>query len=94
MFVTISCSNLSTLRPVFAEIQLIWLGSTPIISLTCLFASSILALGKSILLITAKISKLLESAKYVLAIVWAWTPWVASTTNNAPSHAARLRETS
>ena len=33
-------------------------------------------------------------ARYVLARVWASTPWVASTTSTAPSQAARDRLTS
>ena len=33
-------------------------------------------------------------ARYVLATVCASTPWEASTTSSAPSHAARLLETS
>ena len=52
------------------------------------------ALGKSILLITGKISKSLSNAKKTLANVCASTPWAASTTNTAPSHAAKERETS
>ena len=33
-------------------------------------------------------------ARYVLARVWASTPWVESTTSTAPSQAARERDTS
>ena len=53
------------------------------------FISSGLAAGKSILLITGTISKLLSRAKYTLAIVWACIPWAASTTKRAPSQAAK-----
>ena len=35
-----------------------------------------------------------STARKALATVWAWTPWVASTSRIAPSQAARLRETS
>ena len=52
------------------------------------------ALGRSILLITGIISKLLSNAKYTLASVWASIPWVASTTKIAPSHAAKDLDTS
>ena len=56
--------------------------------------SSGLAFGKSTLFITGKISKLLSNAKYTFAKVWASTPWLLSTTKIAPSHAAKLLETS
>ena len=53
-----------------------------------------LAFGKSILLITGIISKSLSIAKYTLASVWASIPCDASTTNIAPSQAAKLLDTS
>ena len=58
------------------------------------FTSSGLAFGKSILLITGIISRLLSNAKYTLARVCASTPWLASTTSTAPSQAAKLLDTS
>ena len=58
------------------------------------FTSSGLAFGRSTLLITGKISKLLSIAKYTFARVCACTPWAASTTRTAPSQAAKERETS
>ena len=58
------------------------------------FTSSGLALGRSILFITGTTSRLLSIAIYTLAKVYASTPCVLSTTNMAPSHAAKLLETS
>lgn len=58
------------------------------------FVPSTSALDRSILLMTGIIVNLLASAKFTLAIVWACTPWVASTNKRAPSQAAKLRETS
>ena len=81
-------------NPVFAEIQGASIAGIPIISSISCFISSGLAFGKSTLFITGKISRLLSSAKYTLASVCASTPWLASTTNIAPSHAAKLFETS
>ena len=45
-------------------------------------------------IILGMISKLLSNAKYTLASVWASTPWLLSTTNIAPSQAAKLLDTS
>ena len=58
------------------------------------FTSSGLAFGKSTLFITGNISRLLSNAKYTFARVCASTPWLASTTRIAPSHAAKLLDTS
>ena len=66
----------------------------PIMSSISCFTSSGLALGRSTLFITGKMSKLLSSAKYTFASVCASTPWLLSTTKIAPSHAAKLLETS
>ena len=52
------------------------------------------ALGASTLFATGRIARSFSSAKKNVAMVCAWTPCVASTSNNAPSHASRLRETS
>ena len=53
-----------------------------------------LAAGRSILLMTGMSVRSLETARYALATVWAWTPWVLSTTSTAPSHAFSARLTS
>ena len=68
--------------------------SIPIISSISFFTSSDLAFGKSILFNTGIISRLLSNAKYTFASVCASTPCEESTTSTAPSHAARLLETS
>ena len=68
--------------------------SSPITSSISCFISSGLALGKSILLITGTISKSWSNAKYTFANVCASIPCAASTTKTAPSHAAKLLETS
>ena len=52
------------------------------------------ALGRSTLLMTGMISRSWSSAWYTFASVCASTPWVASTTRIAPSHAASERDTS
>jgi len=52
------------------------------------------AAGRSILLSTGMIVRSLSRARYRFARVWASMPWAASTSRIAPSHAARLRETS
>ena len=84
----------SIFNPVFAEINGAWSAGNPITSSTSLITRLGSALGKSILLITGKISKLLSSAKYTFAKVCASTPWTASTTKIAPSQAAKERDTS
>ena len=68
--------------------------SSPIISSISFFTSSGLAFGRSTLLITGIISRSLSNAKYTFASVCASTPWDASTTKIAPSHAAKLLDTS
>ena len=89
------CSNTSSIfNPVFAETQGALLASIPIISSISFFISLGLALGKSILFITGRISKSLSNAKYTFAKVWASTPCELSTTNTAPSQAAKLLDTS
>ena len=65
-----------------------------IISSTSCFTRSGSAAGRSILLMTGRISSSCSMARYVFASVWASTPCVASTTSTAPSHAARERDTS
>ena len=64
--------------------------SSSISSLT----SSGWALGRSILLMAGTMSRLAFMARLALETVWASTPWVASTTRTAPSHAAKDLETS
>ncbi len=68
--------------------------SMPITSSICLRTPSGSAAGRSILLITGTIARLLLEARYTLARVWASTPWEASTTSRAPSQAASERDTS
>ena len=88
------CSNkLSIPTPVLAEVSTTSSFEKPIFSNSVnTFSTS--ALGRSILLITGIIFKLLSKARYKLARVWASIPCAASTTNNAPSQAARERDTS
>ena len=43
---------------------------------------------------TVMISRSFSSARYTFATVCASTPWLASTTSSAPSHAASDRDTS
>ena len=50
--------------------------------------------GKSILFTTGNISRSFSNAKYTFANVCASIPCAASTTSNAPSHAASDLETS
>ena len=52
------------------------------------------ACGRSILLTTGSNSRLFSIARYAFATVCASTPWAASTTSTAPSHAWSERETS
>ncbi len=63
-------------------------------SSSCFMHISRLALGKSILLITGMTLSFCEKARCALATVCASTPCAASMRSTAPSHAARLRETS
>ncbi|CKF97900.1 Uncharacterised protein [Streptococcus pneumoniae] len=89
------CSKISSIPiPAFAEASTASDASNPITSSTSWRTRSGSALGKSILLITGKISKLLSSAKYTFANVCASIPCAASTTRIAPSQAAKLRDTS
>ena len=94
MSVTILSSTCSTLSPDLADIHGASCAGIPIISSISFFISSGLAFGKSILFNTGKISKLLSSAKYTFASVCASTPCEESTTSTAPSHAAKLLDTS
>ena len=52
------------------------------------------ALGMSILLMTGRISRSFSRARYMLAMVCASTPWLASTMRSTPSQAASARDTS
>ena len=86
-------SNSSIPTPVLADVSTTSSLLKPIFSNSPItFSTS--AEGKSILLITGITFKLLSIAKYKLANVWASIPWAASTTNKAPSHAAKDLETS
>ena len=92
--VTILSKTSSTFNPDFADIHGASSAGIPIISSISFFTSSGLAFGKSILFITGNISRLLSIARYTFAKVCASTPWLESTTNIAPSHAAKLLDTS
>ena len=93
-FLTISSKTSSIFNPVLAEIRGDSSAGSPIISSISWITLCGSALGKSILLMTGKISKSLSNAKKTFANVWASTPWAASTTRTAPSQAAKERETS
>jgi hypothetical protein len=67
---------------------------SPMSSATSAPTSSGIAPGRSILFRHGMSSRPASIARYVLATVCASTPWEASTTSSAPSHAARLRLTS
>ena len=91
---TIASTNFLTPSPVLALVNIISSFENPIKSINSLLTFSTSAFGKSILFITGIIVRLDSSARYKLASVCASTPWAASTTNIAPSHAARLLDTS
>ena len=93
-FCTTSSSTASMLMPSLAEISGASSAGRPIMSSTSCLAFRGSAAGRSILLNTGRISRSWSMAKYVLASVWASTPWVASTTSSAPSQAASDRLTS
>ena len=80
--------------PFLALVKIISSALKPKVSTSSFVTFSISALGKSILLITGIIFKLLSSAKNKLASVWASIPWAASTTKIAPSDAASDLDTS
>ena len=80
--------------PFFAEIWGASWASMPITSSISSITRWGSALGRSILLITGRISRSWSRARYTLASVWASMPWAASTTSTAPSQAARLLDTS
>ena len=80
--------------PCLAEISGQPSQSRPISSSISPFTTSGWALGRSILLMTGRISRSCSRAMYTLASVWASMPWLASTTSTAPSQAASARETS
>ena len=82
------------LIPCFAEMAGASSAGMPMTSSISLRTRSGSALGRSILLITGTISSPASTARYVFASVCASMPCEASTTSTAPSHAARLRETS
>ena len=77
-----------------ADVNIISSFVNPKVSWSSFVTFSTSAFGRSILLITGIIVKLLSSAKNKLASVWASIPCAASTTNIAPSQAARLLDTS
>ena len=80
----IASNTSGTPFPSFALISKASLASSCKISeIECLVPSTS-ALARSILLITGIIVRLLAIARFTLAIVWAWTPCVASTSKSAP----------
>ena len=83
-----------TFFPVFPEISKASSASRPMRFLISNFTLAGSDWGKSTLLIRGIIHKLLSTAKYTLAKVWASTPCEASTTKRAPSQAAKDRDTS
>ncbi len=83
-----------TPSPVLAEIWRIASGGSPISSAISPATRSGSAPGRSTLFMVGISSSPASIARYVLATVWASTPWEASTTSSAPSHAASERETS
>lgn len=85
---------LSMPSPVLPEARIISELSQPMSSTISSSTSSGIALGMSHLLMTGMISRSCSMAIQRLDIVCACTPWVASTTSSAPSHAAMERETS
>ena len=88
-------SRISTVPvPSFALAGMAASPSSPITSVICSRTASMSAPGRSILLITGMISRSCSIALYAFASVCASTPCAASTSSNAPSHAARLRDTS
>ena len=93
-FATIASNTCSTFTPVLAEINGASEASSPIISSISSLTRSGSALGKSILLMTGNTSRSWSSARYTFANVCASIPCAASTTRIAPSHAARLLDTS
>ena len=81
-------------NPLFADTAGQSSAGIPITSSISALTPSISAEGRSILLITGTISRLLSTARYALASVCASIPCVASTTRSAPSQAFSERETS
>ena len=80
--------------PALAEARIAPEASRPMTSSISFFTRSGSALGRSILLSTGTMARSPSSARYTLARVCASTPWLASTTKSAPSHAASERLTS
>ena len=91
---TIASRTSSILMPFLAEIRGASSASIPITSSISSLTRSGSALGRSILLITGNTSRLWSIAIYTFASVCASIPCAASTTSTAPSHAARLLDTS
>ena len=91
---TTASSSSATPTPVFADARITRSGCSPMRSAISRAVPSGSADGKSILLTTGTISRLFSIARYAFATVCASTPWAASTTSTAPSHACSERETS
>ena len=90
----IACNSSLTPTPVFADISNISFSVEPIKLKICFLAESLSASIESILLRTGITSRPASIAAYECANVWAWIPWVASTSRTAPSHAINALETS
>ncbi len=91
---TIASRTASTPWPVFAETRSTRSGSSPTSSASSRAAPSGSACGRSILFTRGSSSRSFSIARYAFATVCASTPWAASTTSTAPSHAWSERETS
>ena len=91
---TIASKRSSMPIPSFAEQSRAWSASSPSSLSICSFTLSTSAEGRSILLMTGMIVRSCSMAMYTFEMVWACTPWDASTSSRTPSQDARERETS
>ena len=83
-----------TPSPVLAEMRRTSSAGSPISSAISAPTRSGSAPGRSTLFMAGISSSPPSIARYVFATVCASTPWEASTTSSAPSHAASERDTS
>mmetsp|Transcript_34567 Transcript_34567/g.73649 ORF Transcript_34567/g.73649 Transcript_34567/m.73649 type:complete len:259 (-) Transcript_34567:372-1148(-) len=93
-YLTMDSRMSSMPMPALAEARTMFEQSNPMVSSISSVTRSGSAAGRSILFRMGMISRSFSSARYTFASVWASIPWLASTTSNAPSHAARLLLTS
>ena len=84
----------STPCPVLAETGTASEASMPVMSSISRRARSGSAAGRSVLDRAGMISRFKSAAVLQAAMVWACTPWTASTSSSAPSQADRERDTS